>query len=76
MRSRRHSKNWIPSRNSKQRRSWANFRKPGRRVRHIPRPTLLIATGLILGGSLERNSDMFVELRLVFRFWVAPMVHP
>ena len=28
MRSRRHSKNWIPSRNSKRRRSWANTWKP------------------------------------------------
>jgi hypothetical protein len=45
-------------------------------IRDIPRHTLLIATGLILGGSLERNNQMSVELRLVFLFWVAPMVHP
>jgi hypothetical protein len=35
---------------------------------------LLIATGLILVGRLERNNEMFVELRLGFLFRLAPMV--
>jgi hypothetical protein len=42
-----------------------------RSVRHILRHTLLVATDLILVGRLERNNEMFVELRLGFLFRVA-----